>query len=185
MNTLKIVILSLIVIVGLSYITASKPISKVDRFPEFVSLLDQKQLPSRDVFVPNTLIAVANHDALSPLKEIQQIIKSTSTKNFIIVANTSSLPWMIKEFVITSKLQEMFTKDQNSTLIMDNDGKISLFLGHTKLHKTYYSLHFIDANKKIIHIADANVSDGDFDKKFSKEQTQTQFAHLIQKLQQI
>ena len=176
-NIAKISFLSIIAFALLIFLTAEKPKSNISKLPQTIKIIDSANPVKADtVFTPNSIVAIANHDALPILAQLPNFVKLD--KNFILIANISQAPWAIKEFVISEKLKNI-NKSNKTTFVFDDEGSISTFFKHSNHDKKYYAIYFIDSKLAITKISDGNVEDGDFDKNLTKEQIFQKISHSL------
>lgn len=176
-NIAKISFLSIAAFALLIYLTAEKPQTNVSELPKSAKLIGYSQsVLSSTIFMPNSIIAIANHDALPILAQIPNITKID--KNFVLIANISQAPWAIKEFVIADKLKNL-EKSPNTAFVFDDTGVFSTYFKHSNNDKKYYAIYFLDSKSHISKVSDGNVEDGDFDKNMTKEQIAQKISHSL------
>ena len=101
---IKISLLSILAFGAIVYLTAEKPKSSISSMPNTLSLVgDKKNYNTNAIFKPNTVVAIGNHDSISLVKNIPDLVDLKS-KNFVIVTNVSSAPWFVKQYIIPAKL---------------------------------------------------------------------------------
>lgn len=182
-NIAKISFLSIIAFALLVYLTAQKPQTTISQLPKTTKLIGYKQpVDSSAIFKPNSIVAIANHDALPLLAQIPNV--SNIDKNFVLIANISQAPWAIKEFVIADKLKNL-KKSTKTAFVFDDSGVFSTYFKHSNNDKKYYAIYLLDSKANILKISDGNVKDGDFDKNFTKEEIVQKISHSLNEISKL
>jgi len=156
-NTIKIVVLGLLFFAALVYLTAPEaPIKKnkinkelnVNNFESKILLVEEKEVSRKDLFKEGeeSLLIVGNHDSLSIIATLKK--HYTINKPVILLANISSAPWFIKEWLIPSKLQEL-NASSGMKMIYDKEGKFVRALNLFTSNKQEFIVYAINKQGKI------------------------------------
>ncbi len=181
---IKISLLSILAFGAIVYLTAEKPKSSISSMPNTLSLVgDKKNYNTNAIFKPNTVVAIGNHDSISLVKNIPDLVDLKS-KNFVIVTNVSSAPWFVKQYIIPAKLEEI-KGNSKIPFVYDSTGEFAIFFKHLNNDKKYYSIHFIDQNLQASKVAEGNVEDGDLDKNLSRDEQISRLAKTLSEISKI
>lgn len=182
-NTIKIVFISIILLTGVTFLTATKPnpdnVSinnndgkitkkydlKVDYFPPFIDLVGKEPAKKEDVFKKGQkyLLVVGSHDSLAVVKDFSKYYDAKALGyEFISVANISKAPWFIKKLVISSTLEEL-NEGSNDLMIYDEDGYIVKALMLDDSSKTKYYAYVVDEDGNISYLLSSDVKEGAMD----------------------
>ena len=130
-NSLKVVVLGVIGFFLLVYFTMpknpnesknidSKNSLNINSIPKYFEVIGNNSYVNFESYFPKGVekyIIVLNHDSLALFKDLYKY----TNKNIILVANISDTPWIIKQFAVDKKLEEMY-KDSKIPLINDSKG---------------------------------------------------------------
>ena len=130
-NSLKVVVLGVIGFFLLVYFTMpknpnesknidSKNSLNINSIPKYFEVIGNNSYVNSESYFSKGVekyIIVLNHDSLALFKDLYKY----TNKNIILVANISDTPWIIKQFAVDKKLEEMY-KDSKIPLINDSKG---------------------------------------------------------------
>lgn len=179
-NILKIVFLGLVGFSLLVFLTADKPkniskkadvlnIIKYDALPKTFIVVGEQKIILREDIIRNepTLIVVGNHDSLGVINEIPKYFDVKIP--LVLVANISSAPWLIKETLISSRLDELNQENKN-IMINDSDGNLAKSLKLYDNTKTKYFAYLLSNAGTISKVYEGFVKDGAIDGTMNKEE---------------
>lgn len=173
-NLFKVVFLGLAGFALLVYFTADKPkqivaddnvvnVVKYDTLPSKYKLVGvDKEISKEDLIKKNekNLIIVGNHDSLSIVKELPKYFKLNLP--YIMVANISNAPWVIKKMFIPGKLEEL-NKGTNIPMIYDFDGDMVKSLNISDTTKTKFFAYLVSKDGVISKLYEGTVKEGALD----------------------
>ncbi len=151
-NTIKIVVFGLVFFAGLVYLTAPEPpIKKEDlhnelsikNFKEKILLVDESLIHKIDLFKKDekSLIIIGNHDSLSVVSLFDSLFDITIP--VVLVANVSTAPWFIKEWVLPEKLLSLNALS-SAKMVYDKDGAFVKALNLRSAHKQEFIVYTVD-----------------------------------------
>jgi len=165
-NTVKIVLLGLVVFAMLVYMTMPDFNGENERkqelnlalLPKFFDVIGQNPYTKKEEFFKideESYLVVLNHDSLAVFKDLYK----KTNKNIVLIANISNTPWLIKQIAINGELENMY---QNSTipLINDSDGSFVKALGLNDNSVNSYFVYTILEDESIKPFFSASVKKG-------------------------
>jgi hypothetical protein len=180
----KLTILTVLFLGMIVYMTATPPVKidttndkiNMDYMPKTVKLLDDKnQYDIKTIIKNNSIIIVTNHDSIAPISKLDKHIK-----NFVIVANISTAPWFIKEWVIPDKLLKL-KGESKIAWIYDTDGIIKNFLKIKSSKAVFYEV-FKMKNNQITKLFDGDVKSGALDGSMSDDEIKKINLEIVTKI---
>ncbi len=180
-NTIKIVFLSIIGMVALTYLVAPKPEQKLETkdikldikyMPnEYKIVGDSKIYTKQELFTKGEecYLIVGNHESLAVLNDIKKFIDTN--KKIILVANISSIPWALKEFAIEPTL-EKFMEGRDIKMIFDTRGDVIYSLALKDTNPLNYIVYKIERSGAIKNLYTGKVKSGALDGLMSDEEKQ-------------
>jgi hypothetical protein len=181
---LKLTLLTCIFFGMIVYVTATPPKKidtkvseiKINSMPQTIKLLDDETLyATSSIIKENTIIAVANHDSIVVLKELDKYLD-----NVVIVSNIAAAPWFVKQWIIPSKLKEL--KGSSKTpWIYDEDGSMKSYLKITNDQATNFVI-FKRIDEKIEKVFESKVKVGALDGSMSDDEIKKQVLDIIAKI---
>lgn len=179
-NILKIVFLGIVGFSLLIFLTADKPkniprdsnvlnIIKYESLPNTFEVVGEEKIISKEQILKkeDTLVVVGNHDSLLVINEIPKFFKLNMP--LVLVANISSAPWIIKETLISAKLNE-FNEKSKLLMINDIDGKMAESLKLYDNAKTKYFGFLLSKEGTISKVFEGSVNDGAIDGTMSNDE---------------
>lgn len=178
-NTIKIVLISIVGMVALTYLVAPKPEQKLEKkdikldikyMPnEYKIVGDSKIYTKQELFTKGeeNFIIVGNHESLAVLNDIKKFIDTN--KKIILVANISSIPWALKEFAIEPTL-EKFMEGRDIKMIFDTRGDVIYSLALKDTNPLNYIVYKIERNGAIKNLYTGKVKSGALDGLMSDEE---------------
>jgi len=109
-SILKIIIISTIGLIGLTYLTVEPPKKiqnvqiDIKNLPETVELIgfkDQK-FATKSIIKPNSILFVGNHDSIVLANHLQNML-NLKEGQFVTISNISDAPWFIKRWQAHTK----------------------------------------------------------------------------------
>ena len=178
-NSLKIVILGIIGFALLVYLTApknpnsvevnqnSKNVLNIDYIPRYFEVAGKSSYVQFETFFQKGVekyIIVLNHDSLALFKDLYKY----TNKNFVLVANISNTPWLIKKFAVNGKLDEMY-KSSTIPLINDSTGSFINSLALNDNTQNKYFIYKINIDGTIVKVNEGLVELNILEKGISEE----------------
>ena len=188
---LKLVALSTIFVVGLTYITVEPPKKMVKKeiilsdMPKTVELIgfENKEFSSQSIIKPYSVIFVGNHESIVLAKSLEDMI-NLPLGQFVTVSNISDAPWFIKRWQAHNKNIELEGKSANPW-IYDRKGAVRHFLQVPTSDALKYFVYYVTKNGIVQKIYQGQVKSGTIDGAMSKEEIEsnlTEVAALIRTL---
>lgn len=184
-SILKLTILTCIFFGMIVFMTATPP-KKVEatdgeillsNMPKTIKLLDDEVGYATDSIIKDkTFIAVANHDSIILVKDLDQHLE-----NFVVVSNISAAPWFVKEWIIPSKLKEL-KGEKKTPWIYDEDGSVKHYLQIRSDAATSFVILQRQGNK-IQKVYQGNVKEGALDGLMTEDEIKKQLLDIISKIQ--
>lgn len=168
---LKLALLTIMLLTGITYLIApkqtNKPIKekpqipmKYTNLPKEIEIVGKEGLQKlQDIIKPNTqtIIAVANQDALPIITQYKQYYKNDI--NYVTVANISNAPWVLKKLGIQSILEKINT-NSTSAMIYDSNGWFTKVLNLKDPNPIKYFIYKMNKNGDIEFLFENTVKSG-------------------------
>ena len=188
---INLVLLTIAVVVGITFFTATPPTpvqavkdNKValstKYFPKSVEVVGRDTLIKKEELFKEgskTLLVVGNHDSMAVIKDLKKYFDENI--HYVMVANISNAPWFIKKWAIPGKLEEL-VKDVDVPMIFDEEGFMaaSLMLNNTEATKYFAYLVSEDGSVKNIYVG--TVKEGSLEKGFTADEAKAALAPIME-----
>lgn len=186
-SIIKIILVSVIFLVGLTYLTSNPPkqIENKDillkELPKTVNLVgyENREFNTNSIIKEDTIIFVGNFESLAIANDFINLAKDKN-KNIVVVSNISDAPWFIKKWQAHDKSLEL-RGDTNIPWIYDKDGAIRYFLQIKSSEPLKYTV-FKVLKDKIKEIYQGSVVKGTIDGKMSKDDIKNELTKALNKI---
>lgn len=173
--TLKLVLLSLIFLVGLTYLTVEPPkkIEKKDiileNLPKSVELIgfENTTFATNTIIKPQTIIFVGNHQSIVLANDFKKML-NLPLGRFVTVSNISDAPWFIKRWQAHNQNIKL-KGDRTDPWIYDRDGSMRHFLQIKDQDVLKYFVYYVNENSGVERIYTGKVEFGALDGAMSEE----------------
>ena len=133
-STIKLVFISLVALVALTFLTvdAPKKIEKVainlENLPDTVELIgfEKQKFNTNSIIKPESIIFVGNHESIMLAKTLDEML-DWDAGDFVIVSSVSDEPWFIKRWQAHTQNTKL-KGDKQLAWIYDRDGSVRNFL---------------------------------------------------------
>jgi len=187
-SILKLILLSVVFLVGLTYLTVEPP-KKIENkdillkdLPKTVNLVgyEDREFNTNSIIKENTIIFVGNFESLAIANDFIELIKGKRS-NIVIVSNISDAPWFIKKWQANKKSLEL-RGDTDIPWIYDKDGSIRYFLQIKSTDPLKYTVFEVLKDKNVKKIHQGSVIKGTIDGKMSKEDIKKELSDVLNKI---
>ncbi len=133
-STIKIIIISAMSLVGLTFLTVDKPAKiekkeiKLINLPKTVELIgyEDQEFNTASIIKEESIIFVGNHESIVLGNDLEKML-NLSIGKFVIVSNVSDAPWFMKRWQEHTK-NTILKGEKNIPWIYDRDGSLRNFL---------------------------------------------------------
>lgn len=186
---LKLVLLSFIFIVGLTYLTVDAP-KKIEKesnitladLPKTVELIgfENRQFNTKTVIKPNSVIFVGNHQSIVLANEFKKML-NLPLGQFITVSNISDAPWFIKRWQAHNQNIKL-KGEQSDPWIYDRDGSMRYFLKIKDQDVLKYFVYFVNSDKSVQKLYTGKVEFGALDGAMSQDDIEKNLSNAVKKV---
>jgi hypothetical protein len=190
LKLINLVLFTIAVIVGITFMTATPPMSQkmlnnsniklsTKYFPASIEVVGHDgYMKKEELFKKNskTLLIVGNHDSLAVVKDLTKIFGIKMP--YVMIANISNAPWFIKKWAIPGKLEEL-VKGIETQMIYDADGLMVKSLLLENLEPTKYFAYLVNKDGSIKNIYVGNVKEGALENGFTLEDARIALSPLM------
>ena len=191
LKIINLVLFTIAVVVGITFMTATPPVSQkvlndssiklsTQYFPKSIEVVGQEgYVDTNELFKKGskTLLVVGNHDSLAVVKDFEKLFDTNVP--YVMVANISNAPWFIKKWAIPGKLEEL-TKDIKTPMIYDTDGLMVKSLLLDNLESTKYFAYLVNEDGSVTKIHTGTVKEGALEEGFTPEEAKASLLPLMQ-----
>ena len=183
--TAKLIIISVVILVGLTFLTVDAPI-KIEKkeinlvnLPKTVELIgyENQEFNASSIIKKDTIIYVGNHESIVLADDLEKMLNLPVGK-FIIVSNVSDAPWFIKRWQAHTKNTKL-KGEKHIPWIYDRDGSIRNFLAVPTSDAVKYFIYKVNNEGIINRVHIGKVKMGTIDGKMSKEEIATNLSLAI------
>lgn len=188
-TTFKLVLLSIIFLVGVTYLTVEPP-QKIERkkielknLPQSVELISNETLKfaTKSIVKKGTVIFVGNHESIAIANDLRKEL-SLKSGQFVIVSNVSDAPWFIKRWQAHTKNQELNKEQNNIPWIYDRDGAMRNFLQVPTSDAIKFFVYNVKEDESIEKIFTGRVKIGTLDGKVEKSEQERFIKSVAQEI---
>ena len=172
-STIKIIIISVVTLVVLTFLTVDAPI-KIEKkeivlndLPKTVELIgyEEQEFNASSIIKEDTIIFVGNHESIVLADDLEQMLQLPVGK-FVIVSNVSDAPWFIKRWQAHTK-NTTLKGTKHIPWIYDRDGAIRNYLQVPTSDALKYFIYKVDNQGVINRVYIGKVKVGTIDGKMS------------------
>ena len=190
-STIKIVILSTVGLVLLTFLTVDAPIKiekkviNIKNLPNTVELIgfEDKKFSTKSIIKKETIIFVGNHESIILANDLYKML-NLKDGQFVIVSNISDAPWFIKRWQAHTK-NEQLKGNNHLPWIYDRDGGIRNFLQVPTSDAVKYFIYKVNTQGIINKIFVGKVKVGTIDGAMNKEEIKINLSQVVEKLKLI
>ena len=184
-QTFKLVIISIIVLVTLTFLTVESP-QKVKKkeillqdLPNSVELIgfENQKFSTKSIIKKDTIIFVGNHESIMVANDIDKMLELPLGK-FVIVSNVSDAPWFIKRWQAHTQNIKLKGK-KHLPWIYDRDGAVRNFLEVPTSDAVKYFIYKVKTDGVIERIYNGKVKVGTINGKFSKDEIKKSLIEVV------
>jgi len=187
-SIIRIVIISTIGLIGLTYLTVEVPVKiekkqiDIKNLPKTVELIgfENQKFATKSIIKPNTIIFVGNHESIVLSNKLYEMLKLKDGM-FVTISNISDAPWFIKRWQAHTKNTKL--KGANHIpWIYDRDGKIRNFLRVPTSDAIKYFVYKVNNQGIINRIFIGKVKVGTIDGKMDKKEIKENLNQVVIKI---
>ena len=189
MKTVKLIIISVVFLVGLTFLTVDVPV-KIEKkevnlidLPKTVELIgfENQEFNAASIIKKDTLIFVGNHESIVIADDLERML-NLATGKFIIVSNVSDAPWFIKRWQAHTKNTKL-KGEKHIPWIYDRDGAIRNFLAVPTSDAIKYFIYRVNNEGIINRVYIGKVKVGTIDGKMTKEEITNNLTQAIKAIE--
>lgn len=185
---LKLVFLSILFIVGITYMTVEPPKKIVKKdilledLPKTVELIGFENTPfsAQSIIKKGNIIFVGNHESIAIAPSLEKMLALDSGR-FVIVSNVSDAPWFIKRWQAHTKNQKL-KGNKHLPWIYDRDGSMRYFLQVKNSDVLRYFIYKVGEDGLIKEIFTDKVKVGTLDGKVDKQEQEIYLKKVVDTL---
>jgi hypothetical protein len=176
MKTVKLIIISVLVLMGLTFLTVDAPVkmekkeASLVNLPKIVELIgfENQEFNTASIIKKDTVIYVGNHESILLADDLEKMLDLPIGK-FIIVSNVSDAPWFIKRWQAHTKNTNL-KGQKHIPWIYDRDGAIRNFLSVPTSDAVKYFIYKVNSEGIIKRVYIGKVKEGTIEGKMTKEE---------------
>jgi len=185
----KLIIISVVFLVGLTFLTVDAPV-KIEKkevnlidLPKTVELIgfENQEFNAASIIKKDTLIFVGNHESIVIADDLERML-NLATGKFIIVSNVSDAPWFIKRWQAHTKNTKL-KGEKHIPWIYDRDGAIRNFLAVPTSDAIKYFIYRVNNEGIINRVYIGKVKVGTIDGKMTKEEITNNLTQAIKAIE--
>jgi len=189
MKTVKLIIISVVFLVGLTFLTVDAPV-KIEKkevnlidLPKTVELIgfENQEFNAASIIKKDTLIFVGNHESIVIADDLERML-NLATGKFIIVSNVSDAPWFIKRWQAHTKNTKL-KGEKHIPWIYDRDGAIRNFLAVPTSDAIKYFIYRVNNEGIINRVYIGKVKVGTIDGKMTNEEITNNLTQAIKAIE--
>jgi hypothetical protein len=188
-TTIKIILISAISLVVLTFLTVDKPV-KIEKkeinlvnLPKTVELIgyEDQEFNAASIIKKDTIIFVGNHESIVLAGDLEQML-NLPIGEFVIVSNVSDAPWFIKRWQAHTK-NTTLKGEKNIPWIYDRDGSIRNFLQVPTSDALKYFIYKVNNEGIIKRVYIGKVKSGTIDGIMSDNEIKENLSLAIKELE--
>lgn len=184
-STIKLVVISIVGLVGLTYLTVDAPkkiekkIVNIKDLPKTVELIgfEDVKFSTKSIIKKDSVIFVGNHESIVLANDLYKMLGLEDGK-FIIVSNVSDAPWFIKRWQAHTK-NEQLKGNKHLPWIYDRDGGIRNFLQVPTSDAVKYFVYKVNDLGIVENIYIGKVKVGTLDGTMSEEEIKENLSPIL------
>ena len=184
-GTIKIIILSTVGLVLLTYLTVDVPVKvekkviDIKNLPKTVELIgyDDQKFTTKSIVKEDSIIFVGNQQSIILSKYLEKMLNLKPGK-FIIISNISDAPWFIKRWQAHTKNIKL-KGEKHLPWIYDRDGAMRNFLQVPTSDAVKYFIYKVNNDGIIKRIYVGKVKVGIVDKKMTDDEINTTLQDVV------
>ena len=185
-STVKLILISVFVLVGLTFLTVDAPV-KIEKkeinlvnLPKTVELIgfEEQEFNAASIIKKDTIIFVGNHESIVLADDLEKMLNLAVGK-FVIVSNVSDAPWFIKRWQAHTKNTKL-KGEKHIPWIYDRDGSIRNFLAVPTSDAVKYFIYKVNNEGVINRVYIGKVKMGTIDGKMSKDEITTNLSLAVE-----
>jgi hypothetical protein len=189
--TLKLIFISLVFLIGLTYLTVEPPKKIVQKdivlsdMPKTVELIgyETQKFSTKSIVKKGNLIFVGNHESIAIAPKLEKML-NLGKGRFVIVSNVSDAPWFIKRWQAHTK-NEKLKGDKHLPWIYDRDGSMRHFLQVKVSDPLRYFIYKVEDSGVIKVVFTGKVKIGTLDGKVDKGEEEKHLKSVVNSLKKI
>ena len=184
-DIIKLVIISTVGLVLLTYLTVDAPIKiqkkiiDIKNLPKTVELIgyEDKKFATKSILKKGTILFVGNHESIILSNYLEKMLNLEAGK-FVIISNISDAPWFIKRWQAHTKDTKLKGK-KHLPWIYDRDGAIRNFLQVLTSDAVKYFVYKIDSKGIVNRIFVGQVKAGTIDGKMTPKEIEENLQEVV------
>jgi hypothetical protein len=184
-TTLKVVFLSVVFLVGLTYLTVEPPkkiekkVITLDQLPDKVELIgfENQEFSAKSIIKPNTVIYVGNHESIALANNFKNML-NLPIGGYAVVSNISDAPWFIKKWQAHNQNIEL-KGDQKDPWIYDRNGEMRHFLQVKSQDVLKYFVYFVNEDRTVDRIYTGQVKSGTIEGSMSEKEKKENLSKAV------
>lgn len=189
-GTLKLVVLSLVSVVGLTYLTVEPP-KKIEQkpiilndLPKAVELVgfENREFATKTIIKPNSVIFVGNHQSIVLANDFKKML-NLPVGQVITVSNISDAPWFIKRWQAHNQNIKL-KGEQSDPWIYDRDGSMRHFLQIKEQDVLKYFIYFVNRDNTVDKLYTGKVEFGALDGAMAPEDIRKNLSKAVDAVKQ-
>jgi len=174
--TVKLIIISVVILVGLTFLTVDAPV-KIEKkeinlvdLPKTVELIgyENQEFNAASIIKKDTIIYVGNHESIVLADDLEKML-DLPVGRFVIVSNVSDAPWFIKRWQAHTKNTNL-KGEKHIPWIYDRDGAIRNFLTVPTSDAVKYFIYKVNSDGVINRIYIGKVKMGTIEGKMTQDE---------------
>jgi hypothetical protein len=188
-STIKIIIISAISLMILTFLTVDKP-TKIEKkeislvnLPKIVELIgyENQEFNAASIIKKESIVFVGNHESIVLADDLEQMLNLPIGK-FVIVSNISDAPWFIKRWQAYTKNTTLKGK-KNIPWIYDRDGSIRNFLQVPTSDSLKYFIYKVNNEGIIKRVYIGKVKSGTIDGMMNEKEIKENLSLAVKELE--
>jgi hypothetical protein len=188
-STIKIIIISAISLILLTFLTVDKPV-KIEKkeinlvnLPKIIELIgyEDQEFNAASIIKKDIIIFVGNHESIVLADDLEQML-NLPIGEFVIVSNVSDAPWFIKRWQAHTK-NTTLKGEKNIPWIYDRDGSIRNFLQVPTSDALKYFIYKVNNEGIINRVYIGKVKFGTIDGSMSENEIKENLSLAIKELE--
>ncbi len=184
-DTAKLVIISTIGLVLLTYLTVDAPVKiqkkiiDIKNLPKTVELIgyEDEKFATNSIIKKDTILFVGNHESIVVSKDLEKMLNLEAGK-FIIISNISDAPWFIKRWQAHTKNTKLKGK-KHLPWIYDRDGTMRNFLQVPTSDAVKYFVYKVNNDGIIKRVFVGRVKAGTIDGKMTPKEIKDNLQEVV------
>jgi hypothetical protein len=173
---IKISFITILILVGLTWLTATPPkiykdkIATLDNLPKTVQLIgfDDTKFNTSSIIKKNTTIFVGNYESIAIANDVQKAL-NLSPKDYVVVVNMADEPWFMQKWHSNKKTKKAKGL-QTTAWIQDKDGGLRNFLKVPSVNPLQYFIYKVNQDGVFRLVYTGSVKKGALQGKMRKDE---------------